>query len=756
MSRVTALGWYCPSEGDGRWLGTRRPERAPDPEYLARVARAAERAGAAEILVPTGTVNDSFAPEAPFMESWTAATAVAALTRTIRVIAAVNPAGLAPELAAHQLETLERVAPGRVAVNLVAGGGPEGSYGTPQLDHAARYARLRDFAAVVRRRFAGPFYLGGASEEARALAADVAETYLMWGEPPDRVAERVAAMRARVGRPMRMGLRIHIIARPLEREAREAARDLLSHAEVAGDRAAEYARFDSVGQARMNAIPADDEGWVVPGLWAGIRAVRGGAGTALVGSYAQVARLLREYRDAGIDLVIGSGYPHLEEVGRVGLEVWPRVTGEAPVADRPAARPRRTSNVVPASGARPPRHAEELAERFGTPLYVFEGARIEAEARAFQEAAGPDVTVAYSLKANTLMGLVARLHRAGCWAEVASGFEYRTARRAGVPGSRIVFNGPLKTSDELRRALREGATIIADGVEQVREIARLAPLASPEARVGLRLVPPDRAGRDRFGVPARLTPAAASILARSGLRLTGLHIHLGAYQLGPLPPTGPPIHGVTVQYPVPVERFVAAAAHVRDVAARIGGIEWFDLGGGWPAAEGLHGHLDAARAALGPGHPPLILEPGRGLIRDAGWLLARVVARRGPGKVVVDVGITQVPCVQWKRSPVHAVAPREGATRPTDLYGPLCLQHDAVAREVPLPPLAVGDLVWIGQTGAYAMAQASPFIHLRPGAVMVEGSHAVLLRARETDDEALGAQAEPLLAGPEGRVVSAS
>ncbi len=756
MARVMDLGWYCPSEGDGRWLGTRRPERAPDPEYLARVARAAERAGAAEILVPTGVVNDSFAPEAPFMESWTAATAIAALTRSIRVIVAINPAGLAPALAAHQLETLERVAPGRIAVNLVAGGGPEGPYGTPQLDHAARYARLRAFADVVRARFAGPFYLGGASEEAQELAAEVAETYLMWGEPPERIAERIAAMRARTDRPMRMGLRIHIIARPMEREAREAARELLSRAAVGADRAEEYARFDSVGQARMNAIAADDEGWVAPGLWAGIRAVRGGAGTALVGSYRDVARLLRAYRDAGVDLVIASGYPHLEEVGRVGTEVWPRVTGEDAVAGRPPAPARRVSNVVRATDVRPPARAEELAARFGTPLYVFEGARIEDEARAFQEAAGPDVTVAYSLKANTLMGLVARLHRAGCWAEVASGFEYRTARRAGVPGSRIVFNGPLKTADELRRALREGATIIADGVEQVREIARLASLASPEARVGLRLVPPDRVGRDRFGVPARLAPAAAAILGRAGLPLSGLHIHLGAYQLGELPATGPPIHGVTVEYPVPVARFAAAAAHLREIAERLGGIEWLDLGGGWPAASGLDGHLDAARAALGPGHPPLILEPGRGLIRDAGWLLTRVVARRGPGKVVVDVGITQVPCVQWKRSPVYAVEPREGAERSTDLYGPLCLQHDAIAREVPLAPLRVDDLVWIGQTGAYAMAQASPFIHLRPGAVMVEGAHAVLLRARETDEEALGAQAEPLLAGPEGRVVSAS
>ena len=93
---------------------------------------------------------------------------------------------------------------------------------------------------------------------------------------------------------------------------------------------------------------------------------------------------------------------------------------------------------------RPPGRAGELAERFGTPLYVFDGARIEAEARAFQAVAGPDATIAYSVKSNPLMGLVARLHRAGCWAEVASGFEYRVARRAGVPGSQIVINGPLK------------------------------------------------------------------------------------------------------------------------------------------------------------------------------------------------------------------------------------------------------------------------------------------------------------------------
>lgn len=403
----------------------------------------------------------------------------------------------------------------------------------------------------------------------------------------------------------------------------------------------------------------------------------------------------------------------------------------------------------------PPGVARDLAGRFGTPLYVFDGAHLAAEAEAFAAAWGPDVTIAYSMKANPLLGITARLHRAGCWAEVASGFEYRSARRAGVPGAQIVFNGPYKTREEIARALADGATIVLDGVEQVRATATLAHAAAPGARLGLRVTPPGREHSDRFGMRPRTVPAVARTLHRAGLRLSGLHTHLGAYQLGPLPPTGPPIHGVTVEYPVPVERFAAAAAHLRAIAEGVGGIEWLDLGGGWPGAAGMGAHLAVVRDALGADPLHLIVEPGRALVRDAGWLLARVVERRRAGSVVIDVGITQVPCVLWKRSPVRAAEPRDGAIRPTDLFGPLCLQHDAVAREVPLPPLRVGDLVWIGQAGAYGMAQASPFIHLRPGAVLVEGGRATVLRERETDDEALGAQAEPLLVGPEGRVVRA-
>jgi alkanesulfonate monooxygenase len=319
------LAWYCPSEGDGRHLGTPRPERPPTFDYLRRVCVAAERAGAREILVPTGIVNDSFAPDSPFSESWTTAAALAARTRAIRLIVAVNPAGVSPALAAHQAETLEAIAPGRVAINLVAGGGPDDGYGHAPLSHAARYARLAALADALRGRFRGPLYLGGASEEAVALAARVVDTYLMWGETPEQIAERIAAMRARAERPMRFGLRIHVIARRSEREARAAADALVALARVQQARAQEYAAFDSVGQARMNALPTDADDWVAPGLWAGIRAIRGGAGTALVGSYDQVAAWLRRYREAGVDMVIASGYPHLEEVRRVATRVWGRL-----------------------------------------------------------------------------------------------------------------------------------------------------------------------------------------------------------------------------------------------------------------------------------------------------------------------------------------------------------------------------------------------------------------------------------------------
>jgi alkanesulfonate monooxygenase len=320
------LGWYCPSEGDGHLLGTRAAERLPTFEYLKKVAQAAERAGATTMLVPTGAINDSYAPDAPYAESWTTGAALAAVTSRIRLLVAVNPAGISAGLAAHRAETLWEISGGRLAVNLVAGGGPNDGYGHAPLGHAGRYERLETLAGALKKRIPDlPLFLGGASAEAVGLAARVADTYLLWGEPVDQVAGRAAAVRIAADRPIRIGLRVHIVARRSAKQALDDARAIVARAEVRLDRAGEYAAFDSVGQRRMNALTADSDDWVEPLLWAGIRSVRGGAGTALVGSYTQVAERLREYNEAGVDLVIASGYPHLEEVARVSRRVWPRL-----------------------------------------------------------------------------------------------------------------------------------------------------------------------------------------------------------------------------------------------------------------------------------------------------------------------------------------------------------------------------------------------------------------------------------------------
>lgn len=351
---LLGFAWYLPTEGDGEHLGTRWAERPPTFAYLSDVIQTAERAGFDEILIPTGNANDSFAAEAPFAESWTTAALLAAVTSRIRLLVAVRGGCHNPGVFAKMAATLDEASGGRLVLNLVAGGSPDDMY-SHALDHDERYRRLAEFARVVRRLWTEasvdhegefftmrgalaepkplqrphpPLYMGGASAIARGLAVELVDTYLMWGEPPSQIAARIAGMEEladAAGKQLRYGLRIHVIVRDTEAEARQAAEDLLSHADpyVAGQRLAEFGGFDSVGQARMLTVQAGADDWVGPHLWAGIRRVRGGAGTAVVGTPAQAAALLDEYIAAGIRYFIFSGYPHREEAERVGAVLLP-------------------------------------------------------------------------------------------------------------------------------------------------------------------------------------------------------------------------------------------------------------------------------------------------------------------------------------------------------------------------------------------------------------------------------------------------
>lgn len=176
-----------------------------------------------------------------------------------------------------------------------------------------------------------PIYFGGSSPAGHTLAAAQADTYLTWGEPPAAVAEKIADIRSRAavhGRTLRYGIRLHLIVRETEGEAWDAARGLIRH--LSDDTIATAQRklateSDSEGQRRMSALHGGSRELleVAPSLWAGVGLVRGGAGTALVGDLATVAERIREYQALGIDTVIASGYPHLEEAYRVAELLFP-------------------------------------------------------------------------------------------------------------------------------------------------------------------------------------------------------------------------------------------------------------------------------------------------------------------------------------------------------------------------------------------------------------------------------------------------
>jgi len=358
--------WFIPTHGDGRWLGSNDGSRPTEFSYLAQVAQAADRLGFEGALLPTGRTCE---------DSWVVASALAPLTRRLKFLVAVRPGVTSPLFAARQAATLDRVSGGRLLINVVAGGdASEMAADGVFLDHDQRYALTDEYLTIWRRLMAGetvdftgrhlsvkgasllfppvrqagpPLYLGGSSEAAADVTADHIDLYLTWGEPPPAVALKVADVRRRAeakGRQVRFGGRFHVIVRETEAEAWAEAERLISRLDDAVIAKAQrgMARTDSVGQARMSALHGGDRSKLVvyPNLWAGVGLVRGGAGTALVGSADQVAERIREYRAAGLETFVLSGYPHLEESYRVAELLLPRldiapVEAPAPVEIQP-------------------------------------------------------------------------------------------------------------------------------------------------------------------------------------------------------------------------------------------------------------------------------------------------------------------------------------------------------------------------------------------------------------------------------------
>ncbi|GAB3762716.1 alkanesulfonate monooxygenase [Nocardioides ginsengisegetis] len=382
------LHWFLPTSGDSRSLvgaGQGVPGevrnlretfagadgfREPSIDYLADVARTAEKLGFEGVLTPTGTFCE---------DAWLTTAALLSETSRLKFLVAFRPGVINPVLAAQMAASYQRISNGRLMLNVVTGGEPREQARFGDTDPKdVRYARTEEFLSVVRGTWAdAPFdfdgeffraegamvsggitapdiYFGGSSGPAGPVAARHADVYLTWGEPPELVREKIAWMRdlaAAQGRTLRFGLRIHTLSRDTSEAAWQHAQwllDGLDPATIAKAQAALRAS-ESTGQQRMLALRSGEASYadareleVSPGLWSGVGLVRGGAGTALVGSHEEVADRLEEYHRLGIDEFILSGYPHVEEAYWFAEGVMPHLRrrgllGTAPAEQRLAA-----------------------------------------------------------------------------------------------------------------------------------------------------------------------------------------------------------------------------------------------------------------------------------------------------------------------------------------------------------------------------------------------------------------------------------
>jgi diaminopimelate decarboxylase len=388
------------------------------------------------------------------------------------------------------------------------------------------------------------------------------------------------------------------------------------------------------------------------------------------------------------------------------------------------------------------RALEDLAQRFGTPLYVYSRAALESAYRAFDTAFGsaPHL-VCYAVKANSSLAVLNLLARLGAGFDIVSGGELARVLRAGGTADRIVFSGVGKTAGEMRDALAAG--IRCFNVESAAELERLNAVAGAMGRcapVSLRVNPDVDAGthpyistglkENKFGVPIEDAPALyQAACALPHLRITGVDCHIGS-QLTDAAPFSDAVRRVL--------RLVDQLSASGIV------LEHLDFGGGLGIRyrdETPPTPQDWVAALLreaGDRGLPLLLEPGRAIVGNAGLLLTRVeYLKHTPAKsfAIVDAAMNDLirPALYEAWHDIVPLRPRhDRAARRYDVVGPVCETGDFLGQDRELA-LAEGDLLAVLSAGAYGFAMSSNY-NARPRAaeVMVDGTAAYLIHPRET------------------------
>jgi diaminopimelate decarboxylase len=398
---------------------------------------------------------------------------------------------------------------------------------------------------------------------------------------------------------------------------------------------------------------------------------------------------------------------------------------------------------------------DALAERYGTPLYVYSKGAIVERIGALRSAFGPEARICYAVKSNGNLAILRLCAELGASFDIVSVGELERLRAAGVPTAGAVFAGVGKEEFEIERALDAG--ILMFNVESLHElelIERAGARRGVRVPLAVRLNPDVDAGthayistarkENKFGVDFATARTVVRRIARSpSLSLRGYHVHLGS-QVRRVEPY--------------LAAFDRVAKFLDEAAVHREGVEFYDLGGGFGIDYGDGGPaLDVAELArqllphlAARGLVP-VLEPGRFVCAEAGVLVTRVIGTKaGSSKrfVVVDAAMNDLlrPALYGASHPIVPVAePAAGVLdRTVDVVGPVCESGDFLARDRLLPELADGALLAVSAAGAYGASMASNYnSRRRPAEVLVDGGDVRLIRRRESFADLWAQELEP-------------
>lgn len=393
----------------------------------------------------------------------------------------------------------------------------------------------------------------------------------------------------------------------------------------------------------------------------------------------------------------------------------------------------------------------QIADEFGSPTYVVSEETIRKTYKEAYRAFStryPKVQFTWSYKTNYLDAVCRVFHQEGSWAEVVSGFEYEKALNNGVEGKHIIFNGPDKSEEDLTLAVKNNSIIHIDHFDELYMLNSIADKVNLRPKVAIRVnmdtgVYPMW---DRFGFNyenGEAWDALNRIMIGKKMDLIGLHAHIGTYMM------------TAEAYRVAASKLAALAVKLKEKYSLA--IKYIDVGGGFASKNTLKGaylsgadtcpsfddYAEAITSAIINSDikpddlPLLVLETGRALIDEAGYLVGSVLATKrlssGRRATVIDIGINLLFTSFWYEHDIRPGQPTSDHMEDTTIFGPLCMNIDIIRESMMFPLLKKGDKVVIKRIGAYNMTQWLQFITYRPNIVIIDTEgNPHLIRKAET------------------------